>query len=585
MINAAIEYSLRGWPVLPLHSVINGKCTCSKAQNCSSPGKHPLIPNGVLGASTETEKIQEWWSSWPSANVGIATGAGSQFVVLDVDEGGDESLRELEVKYGSLPSTPKALTGGGGYHLLFKAPKRSIRNKVALAKGLDFRGDGGYIVAPPSRHFSGKSYNWSIDEHPDDVVLADLPNWLENLLSSNGTQTSVPMSPIVQGTRNTTLTQIAGAMRRKGTGFETIVLALQSENKRCIPPLEESEIVSIARSISKYPPASDIVQRSKSLELKAFNTFLDEPDEETAWIVTDLLPAGGVSVLAGKPKAGKTTLARCLLHSLAVGEEFLGRTVVKCKTMYFALEEKSGEVKKHFKTMGTPAESDLMVYVARAPQNPLEELARVIKEHNAKLVVVDPLFRFIRVPDANDYAKVSASFEPIVEAARETGCHLLFVHHMGKGQRSGGDAILGSSAIYAAVDTAILLVRTENYRTISSTQRYGTDLTESTLTWDEESRKLSLGPTRENAEVDRISREILAIIKGSSQPLTQTQIETSVEGGTKYKRKALKALLGQQVEREGSGKKGDPFVYRVKEMPNACFLVPDISAEQGNNLC
>src|SRR5262249_22810872 len=142
------------------------------------PGKHPigtLVPRGVKDATTDPDTILRWWAECPSANVGIATGALSGFIGLDVDprHRGDESLAALEREHGKLPATVEAGTAGGGRHLLFAHSGVPIRNRVNLARGLDVRADGGYIVAPPSQHASGEAYAWIIA--PDAAPLAEIP--------------------------------------------------------------------------------------------------------------------------------------------------------------------------------------------------------------------------------------------------------------------------------------------------------------------------------------------------------------------------------------------------------------------------
>ena len=132
---AALDYAAAGLPVLPLD------------------GKIPRNRGGLTNASTDPAVIAEWWRRWPSANVGIRTGAECGLVVLDVDtpKGGAGTLAELERKHGKLPATARVLTGGGGEHIYFRHPGRELRNSAGrLGAGLDTRGDGGYVVAPPS---------------------------------------------------------------------------------------------------------------------------------------------------------------------------------------------------------------------------------------------------------------------------------------------------------------------------------------------------------------------------------------------------------------------------------------------------
>ena len=161
MMQAALDYAARGWHVFPLHTIRNGKCTCG-AGACDSPGKHPMVSGGVYSATTDEQQIRTWWARWPHANIGIATGMVSRFIVLDVDVkgNGEAALEEYEQKNGPLPETLVAITGGGGRHILLRHPGVKVPNKVRIAPGLDIRGDGGYIAAPPSLHISGQRYRW-----------------------------------------------------------------------------------------------------------------------------------------------------------------------------------------------------------------------------------------------------------------------------------------------------------------------------------------------------------------------------------------------------------------------------------------
>ena len=129
---------------------------------CRAQGKEPLTKHGLKEASKDAATVLAWWKRWPRANVGIATGAASGIVVLDVDAraGGRESLAILEDEQGRLPETRTVLTGGGGQHLYFR-DQGGLRNSAGrLGAGLDLRADGGYVVAPPSNHTNGNKYRW-----------------------------------------------------------------------------------------------------------------------------------------------------------------------------------------------------------------------------------------------------------------------------------------------------------------------------------------------------------------------------------------------------------------------------------------
>lgn len=158
--DAALSYASAGFPVFPLHNLDpEGNCSCGESE-CSSPGKHPRyhredLRNGHKDATTDPERIRRWWRLWPEANIGIPTGERTGLLVLDEDprHGGDESMNLLTKTHGDLPRTKTTRTGGGGRQIFFiYPPGYVIRNATNNpAPGLDIRGEGGYIVAPPSR--------------------------------------------------------------------------------------------------------------------------------------------------------------------------------------------------------------------------------------------------------------------------------------------------------------------------------------------------------------------------------------------------------------------------------------------------
>jgi uncharacterized protein (DUF927 family) len=271
LLEAALNYVRRGWPVFPCHTPKGHRCSCGKS-DCDKIGKHPRyheqdLEHGLKSAALDEQIIKEWWTRWPDANVGIVTGEKSGLVVLDVDpkNDGHESLEELEKIKGKLPDTVETITGSGGRHILFRHPGRKISNKTGFKPGLDIRGDGGYIVAPPSLHVSGRTYEWELSSHPDDVSLAEIPDWLLKLIEGGGekTKTCEPEVgkssdfKIPDGKRNSTLASLAGSMRCKGMSKEAIEAALIAENlSRCNPPLPETEVKKIAESIASYEPGN-----------------------------------------------------------------------------------------------------------------------------------------------------------------------------------------------------------------------------------------------------------------------------------------------------------------------------------------
>lgn len=173
MVEWALAYATRGWAVFPCHTVRDGTCSCRLGTACSRPGKHPRISNGRTGATKDPVLIRSWWATWPTANVAIATGAESGLLVLDLDD-------PTAVDAANLPSSIEAITGRGGRHVLWQYPDDGflyLTGTNLTAHGVDSRADGGYIIAPPSMHASGRRYCWDVGCSPDDMPLMPAPRW------------------------------------------------------------------------------------------------------------------------------------------------------------------------------------------------------------------------------------------------------------------------------------------------------------------------------------------------------------------------------------------------------------------------
>jgi len=222
--------------------------------------KTPLTSNGFKGASNDLKTIESWWRKWPDANIGIATGADSGVWVLDIDGAeGEASLKALEQKHGSISQTVEVISGGGGRHLYFKMPDGyDIRSSAStVGDKIDVRGTGGYIIAPPSIHPSGRSYEWSVDS-ADDFI--DAPDWLLKLVvqrpSYKRAQSQADWKKLLQGvsegSRNQSAARLAGKLFRHRLDSEFVLYLLASWNdSRCKPPLSNDELYNVFISIAK----------------------------------------------------------------------------------------------------------------------------------------------------------------------------------------------------------------------------------------------------------------------------------------------------------------------------------------------
>jgi len=241
------------YAVFPLH----GKIPFGKT--------NPNDPNEKGGFYTAVKTVPEWdalLKKHPNATgIGIATGKVSNVWFLDKDikpnpetgepAGGDVSLEALEAKHGKLPEGPLALTPSKGSHYGFTYPPEGIGSNAGLiGKGLDHRGDGGYIAAWPT-----PGYYWEVA--PWEFVTPDAPQWLLDLARKKKQAPDLTKDgDKITSDRNQTLTKIAGSLRRSGLEAEMLYTALSGINaKRCTPPLDEQEIRKIATSVARYPPS------------------------------------------------------------------------------------------------------------------------------------------------------------------------------------------------------------------------------------------------------------------------------------------------------------------------------------------
>jgi hypothetical protein len=184
LLDAALGYAARGIPVYPVHWPRPGwgepslACSCARGVLCDRPAKHPLVRHGIHDATCDPIQLERWWSRWPAANLGLATGI--VFDALDVDgPAGLAALRQFARAANLRLPGPLVATGGGGWHYWFRPTGLGNRPPRGLAH-IDWRGIGGCVLAPPSRHASGRPYRWlrGLDQAP----LPEVPAALRALL-------------------------------------------------------------------------------------------------------------------------------------------------------------------------------------------------------------------------------------------------------------------------------------------------------------------------------------------------------------------------------------------------------------------
>src|SRR5262249_17290404 len=145
---------------------------------------------------------------------------------------------------------------------------------------------------------------------------------------------------------------------------------------------------------------------------------------------------------------------------------------------YLALEGRRRDIRAHFRQMGARPDDALRVFVGQAPKDIIASVRKLAAQERPALIIIDTMQRFLKAQDTDSYAEMTTLFDLIIGIAQESGATIVLLHHSGKADRAGVDAVLGSTAISGSVDTVVNLTRTERYRTISTVQRTGDDLLE-----------------------------------------------------------------------------------------------------------
>jgi len=492
-------YASKGWDVFPI----------------TPRRKNPPLVKWGDEATTEPGTISRWWNDSPQANIGIATGARSGIIVLDIDpeHGGEESLMALIVQNGPLPETPESLTGSGGRHIVFRHPGPEIRNSAGkLGPGLDIRGDGGYIVAPPSIHPNGKSYEWEISSRPSKINIAPMPGWLVGLLTTPDEGQYQPADTvtgkIVSGSRNDILASLAGTMRRRGFVYDAILAALLEENRqRCDPPLSADEISAIAKSITRYQPAEPktmptpqwpdgevkvtetydayagvmaFIELLSCLDGRSIPTFIPQIDAATGGLERQTL-----TVLAARPSMGKSTLAwQIALNASANGLRSLFVSLEMSVTSLWA-KVACGAAGVRWRDVRSGAASDdqISIVIDKAIElmkrhedrilvhdgvNTSETIWLMIEELKPDIVVVDHL-RLVSDRHDKEDKRLGIISQRLKDAAKAFNCAVLCLAQLNRGvenrdnKRPAMADLRDSGQIEENADNILMMYRSDYY--------------------------------------------------------------------------------------------------------------------------
>jgi len=515
MVDAALGYAELGLPVFPVFNAVNGVCTCSDGVACKRPAKHPRVSDWAAAATTDATMIRAWWARNPHSNIAIVTGARSGVVVIDVD--GPRGLESIE-RLGALPITPMSLTASG-YHLLRAHPGTPVKTEANVLPGIDVRGDGGYIIAPPSVHVSGWRYAWapgrrvgaielapyspvtgvpttggaSSDTHEADRREAYTRGAVD--AESSSVRTSAP------GTRNDTLNRAAFKLGQLVASGALDVSVLRNELTKAAHAvgLEDLEIrrtiksgldgalkkggrevpepsranghahssAPRAASASSAPPPSDAP--GGIVVVGVPEIFAPLPPSQ--WAVPGLqIGPGRPAMIAGYGASAKTLAAQQMALAKASGTPIWNQYAcsVGGKVLHLDYEQGKHASMKRYQRLARGHGIDagalgLRLFLGVLPRVYLDDADAQEKFLAAfdgyELVIIDALRGAAPASDEND-SSIRRTLDLLTYASERTGAASIVLHHAGKPKADGdGDKRMitrGSSAIFDACGCVLI---------------------------------------------------------------------------------------------------------------------------------
>jgi DNA-binding transcriptional ArsR family regulator len=493
LLKSALELWRSGFSVIPIQS----------------GSKRPLVPWTEYQSRRPTkEEIRQWWQQYPNANIGIVTGKISGIVVIDLDLDKDKDDNESGAKiYEQAPTDLIVKTGRGGYHLYYRYPEDvdHVPNRVGLLPGVDIRADGGYVVAPPSAHSSGRLYEWTrrgkpgnLPPHLVGLLTSHTPverddeegssKWLSDLLAGAG-----------KGQRNDACARLCGYLFGKGMPKDVVLTIIRQWNEKNRPPLPDYEVVTTVESVYKTAHRRGIVPQGQPQDggtgqastspfsvVSIQEYMVRHGSGQVSWLVQDWLPEATIGFVVAPPGSFKTWLTFDMAVSVATGTSFLGKYPVQRTGPILLIQQEDfhGDIAQRLAVIiqsrldlraeateddqfevKVPPEVPIYIHPDRnlrfADQVVMDALELRIRELHPALVILDPLYSAAMT---DDYMTKSAEQMLRLKVMRDRyGCSFLVAHHTTKhADNMERSRLWGSQFLNALLETGWQVKRSEN---------------------------------------------------------------------------------------------------------------------------
>ncbi|AUX77995.1 bifunctional DNA primase/polymerase [Sinorhizobium fredii] len=626
LVSAALQYAALGWPVFPVNP----------------RNKRPLVEHGLKAATTDADTITAWWRKFPKAMIGLVTGAPSGLVVLDIDQDeakgldGGASLAAL-LNGAGVTETLTARTPRGGQHLYFAHPHdRVIRNSASkLGPGLDVRGDGGYVIAPPSINAADAAYQWEPSWRP----IQPCPAWLlpkpeARRPKPNGHDTSAHLDDARRRAYGETALRgecdkVACALepRRNDTLFKSgcrlfelvasgilseseVRDALWSASRAC--GLDDDEIGGTINSAYEHGSQQPRGPRPNSDSNRSYRPQQDNGsatgtanghaiEHSEIYDAADLrfqtfaplrqiageIIVEGLTVLAARPKVGKTWLMLDIAIAVSEGGYCLGN--LECEqgdVLFLALEDNPRRFQRRLtKLLGVHKREWPRFKVAhkwpRADQGGLDQLRNwIASAENPRLIVIDVFARFRKPVPAGkqNYDTDYGSISELQSLAAEIGVAIVVVHHLRKSEADDDplDTVSGTLGLTAAADSILVINKTAQGTSIYGRGR-DTDEIDLAMKFDPETARWTILGERPEVERSDERRAIIRVLEEAGEPMSPKDIAAALG----RKDVSVRALLSKMLKK-GEITQPKYGVYAISSPPGNSGNTGNSSTEEGS---